>query len=106
MLSLKVDNQASLLSPVFSDWGLSSSLGVFVDEASKKRATLEETNYHNNTVSFIVPSAQMAAYTPLEDKVYLNETENLFAVFDGHGGGIYITPFFSPFYSPFIVSYL
>lgn len=95
MLSLKVANQFQYHlaftspQPVYSDWCLTSSLGSsldsFVDEAASPR------DPHNNTITFTTHHAQMAAYSPVEDKLYVNEEENLFAVFDGHGGGIFRT---------------
>lgn len=66
-------------SPVFSKWAIDSSSIGFVDEAVGKKAC-------ENTVKFSVVSAQVEAYSPIEDKLYLNDKENLFAVFDGHGG--------------------
>jgi len=71
-------------SPVFSKWALDSSNG-FVDEADRRLASQEELN---NTIKFSVHHAQVEAYSPMEDKLYVNEDENLYAVFDGHGGDI------------------
>jgi hypothetical protein len=91
MLSLKVSNQASLqpTHAVYSDWDLGSSLdGGFVEAVRALEIDGSKLNAHNNTVSFTSHSAQMAAYSPVEDKVYTNEEESLFAIFDGHGGGI------------------
>eukprot|EP01111_Echinosteliopsis_oligospora_P019984 TRINITY_DN9947_c0_g1_i1.p1 TRINITY_DN9947_c0_g1~~TRINITY_DN9947_c0_g1_i1.p1 ORF type:complete len:383 (+),score=90.44 TRINITY_DN9947_c0_g1_i1:46-1194(+) len=39
-----------------------------------------------NTVSYHLCSAQIDAYNPGEDRLYINEKECLFAIFDGHGG--------------------
>lgn len=108
MLSLKVETQASVAQAhVYSDWALGSSLGssfgsslgsslgqslgssLEVIDAQAKRVPCEEVNPHNNTIPFTFGSAQMAAYSPIEDKLYVNESDNLFAVFDGHGGGIF-----------------
>lgn len=104
MLSLKVETQASVpTSHVYSDWALGSSLGSSLEtfgsalsaslevvDAQPKRVPCEELNPHNNSVPFTVGLAQMAAYSPVEDKIYVNEAENMFALFDGHGGGITI----------------
>eukprot|EP01110_Echinostelium_bisporum_P011349 TRINITY_DN5163_c0_g1_i2.p1 TRINITY_DN5163_c0_g1~~TRINITY_DN5163_c0_g1_i2.p1 ORF type:complete len:111 (+),score=24.28 TRINITY_DN5163_c0_g1_i2:129-461(+) len=43
---------------------------------------------HNNTVHVTCATAQLEAYSPGEDRMYINDKEKLFAVFDGHGGGI------------------
>jgi pyruvate dehydrogenase phosphatase len=92
MYSLKVDAQPSLPGPVFSDWGLlSSSLDEFVDEAARsKGVTIVDSplHPHNNSIPFTVSSTQLAAYSPIEDKLYVNEDENLYGIFDGHGGDI------------------
>lgn len=93
MLSLKVSNQTSLHTPahVYSDWGLGNSIdGFLVDVASLSLGENDVTNHnpHNNTINFTSASAQMAAYSPVEDKLYMNDDEKLFAVFDGHGGDI------------------
>lgn len=72
-------------SPVFSNWSLTSSSG-FVDEAEFKKLTIQDEPL--NTIKFSVHSAQVEAYSPIEDKIYLNTDDNLFAVFDGHGGDI------------------
>lgn len=77
-------------SPVFSKWGVESSFDGFpgfTDEAECNKQACEEGN-HNNTIAFSVSSAQMEAYSPGEDRVYIGEVDNLFAVFDGHGGEI------------------
>lgn len=82
MLSLKVDIAASL--PVFSEWELSTST-EFVDDAAKCRES-SKADHHNNTIHCKVSSSQMQSYCPVEDKLYVNEDDALFAVFDGHGG--------------------
>lgn len=43
---------------------------------------------HNNTIQILLSSAQVDAYSPGEDRMYVNEKDNLFAIFDGHGGDI------------------
>lgn len=43
---------------------------------------------HNNTIDIILSVAQVDAYSPGEDRVYTNKDDNLFAIFDGHGGDI------------------
>ena len=43
---------------------------------------------HNNTVQVVISAAQVDAYSPGEDRLYVNEKEHLFAIFDGHGGDI------------------
>lgn len=97
MLSLKVDNQASL--PVYSDWSLGASLGspqtltisfegLLIRDEEPRTKVCEEENFHNNTIPFSVYTSQMAAYTPMEDKLYVNQSENLYSIFDGHGGEI------------------
>lgn len=43
---------------------------------------------HNNSVSVVLSVAQVDAYSPGEDRIYTNQKDNLFAIFDGHGGGI------------------
>jgi hypothetical protein len=43
---------------------------------------------HNNTVRIAISAAQVDAYSPIEDRMYVNDKDNLFAIFDGHGGGI------------------
>lgn len=48
----------------------------------------QDMDDHNNTFSVALSSAQMEAYSPMEDRLYVNEKENLYAIFDGHGGGI------------------
>ena len=80
-------------SHVFSDWGLGSSVDGFVDDAARQINELK-LDAHNNTITFTASQAQMAAYSPVEDKVYVNEHESLFAIFDGHGGGILNTTLF------------
>lgn len=59
----------------------------FADEAALTQQCNNDLD-SNNTIKFAVHSAQVEAYSPMEDRVYLNEQENLFAVFDGHGGDI------------------
>eukprot|EP00026_Physarum_polycephalum_P008219 Phypoly_transcript_08298.p1 GENE.Phypoly_transcript_08298~~Phypoly_transcript_08298.p1 ORF type:complete len:359 (+),score=75.55 Phypoly_transcript_08298:181-1257(+) len=89
MLSLKVGTQANLQpAHVFSDWDLSSSADGFVEAGGPKKELAEINNGHNNTIPFTSSHAQMAAYSPVEDKLYLNHEEGLFAIFDGHGGDI------------------
>lgn len=74
-------------SPVYSKWALDSSTSGFVDEADfTKRLTIQEDPL--NTVRFSIHHAQVEAYSPIEDKLYVNADDNLFAVFDGHGGDI------------------
>jgi hypothetical protein len=90
MLSLKVGPQANLPAHVYSDWDLGSSVDGFVEACGQKKE-LDGINHnaHNNTIVFTSSHAQMAAYSPVEDKLYVNHEEALFAVFDGHGGGIF-----------------
>jgi len=52
-----------------------------VEEVERK---VEEAN----SIKLGVHSAQVEAYSPGEDRLYVNEKECLFAVFDGHGGDI------------------
>jgi len=109
MLSLKVDTQANNVpTHVFSDWSLGSSIdsslgslrpsftaalnasldAIVVEDAQRKKLPCEELHFHNNTIPFTVHSSQMAAYSPMEDKLYVNETENMYGIYDGHGGDI------------------
>jgi pyruvate dehydrogenase phosphatase len=94
MLAAKVVTTPTPTSPqaqsnhIFSKWDIDSSLGGFVDEAACKKVAVCEEAHHNNTVTFSASSAQVDAYSPGEDRIYLNEKDNLFAVFDGHGGDI------------------
>jgi pyruvate dehydrogenase phosphatase len=84
-------------SPVYSKWAIDSSSDGFVDDALRiQQLSLSNSNNniinyednHNNTFNFSVSSVQIDAYTPIEDKLYVNEKDKLFAVFDGHGGDI------------------
>jgi serine/threonine protein phosphatase PrpC len=91
MLSLKVSTPPQPVH-VYSDWSLGTSTDAFVDDAARalQGVVINETNnnVHKNTIAFTTASAQMAAYCPMEDKVYVNEDECLYAIFDGHGGDI------------------
>jgi len=73
-------------SPVFSKWAIDSNSTGFVDEAELRAVTAKEEPI--NSIKLAVHSAQVDAYSPCEDKVYVNRDDNLFAVFDGHGGDI------------------
>ncbi len=78
----------SHMSPLFRCSTLNTSTGQFVDEAERTRRVEYEAQSHNNTVQLHISFSQIDAYSPSEDRVYVNEADNMFAVFDGHGGGI------------------
>lgn len=45
---------------------------------------------HNLSFKLEVSFSQIDAYRPGEDRLYVNEKDNLFGIFDGHGGDILI----------------
>jgi len=63
---------------------LTLSISESVDEAAADAPKSPMPEPHTVFVS----SAQLDAYHPMEDKVYVNEKEKLYGVFDGHGGDI------------------
>ena len=71
---------------------LALSLGDPIDEAAASAKKYQQEERQNaiceSPRSVFISSAQMDAYHPMEDKIYLNEREKLYAIFDGHGGGI------------------
>ena len=48
----------------------------------------KELQLHSSLRTVSVSYAQLDAYHPIEDKLYFNEREKLYAIFDGHGGDI------------------
>jgi hypothetical protein len=54
----------------------------------EEKPAIKPCDPHNNTVNISVSVAQIDAYSPGEDRIYVNQKDNLFAIFDGHGGGI------------------
>lgn len=58
-------------------------------EINRKECFSPPSDPHNNTAKVLLSVAQIDAYSPGEDRVYVNHKDNLFAVFDGHGGGIF-----------------
>lgn len=74
---------------------LALSLGDPVDDAAasavknkQQEERQKEGGVCDSPRSIFISSAQMDAYHPMEDKLYLNQKEKLYAVFDGHGGDI------------------
>jgi hypothetical protein len=73
----------------------SASLAWFANSYSAKNADVNRKEArpcdpHNNTVKVLLSVAQIDAYSPGEDRIYVNHKDNLFAIFDGHGGGIQV----------------
>ena len=65
--------------------------GSFPTKNVKEQQEARPCDPHNNTVRVLLSVAQIDAYSPGEDRIYVNHKDNLFAIFDGHGGGILIT---------------
>lgn len=80
-----------MLAPVATS-PTTSSLGWLSPYSPKtlpKEARIDhECDPHNNTVRMAISAAQVDAYSPIEDRMYVNDKDNLFAIFDGHGGDI------------------
>lgn len=68
---------------------LSLSLGAnAVSDSESTNARARLVSSCDSPRSVFISSAQLNAYQPMEDKIYLNEKEKLYAIFDGHGGDI------------------
>lgn len=109
-LSRQASTECNNINPLINDIRcrtLALSLGEPpVDEAAadeKKQLREEEarlqlsptlTTICDSPRSVFISSAQLDAYHPIEDKIYLNVPEKLYAIFDGHGGGIFFILFF------------
>jgi len=93
-MTVELSRHTTDISPLVKDLRcrtLALSLGDPIDDAAasaKKHQQEERQNVCDSPRSVLISSAQMDAYHPMEDKIYLNEKEKLYAIFDGHGGDI------------------
>jgi len=94
-MATEVSRQSSGMFPLINDIRcrtLSLSLGDPIDEAAadaKKQIQEQQCETClDSPRSVLLSSAQLGAYHPMEDKIYINEAERLYGIFDGHGGDI------------------